>query len=75
MAEEILTVLRGNEGHNNEKYKLGELANVDTSAIRDETISDIEFFANAIFYQNLDNKFYYIDRLIKKKKLEIEDKE
>ena len=50
MAEEAPATLRGDEGHGYEEYELGELASVDTSATGDETISDAEFFADAVSY-------------------------
>jgi hypothetical protein len=48
MAEEAPTALRGDEGHGDEGCELRELASVDASATGDETISDAEFFADAV---------------------------
>jgi hypothetical protein len=64
MTEEALIALRGDEGHGDEECELGELANVDAPATRDETISDGEIFADAVSYQTLDNDLYYIDRMV-----------
>jgi hypothetical protein len=55
MAEEAPTALRGDEGHGDKKCELGELASVDASATGDKTISDAEFFADAVFYQSSDD--------------------
>ena len=48
MAEEAPTALRGDEGHGNKECELGELVSVDASATRDEMISDVEFFVDAV---------------------------
>jgi hypothetical protein len=75
MAEEAPTVLRGDEGHGDKECELGELASVDASAIGDETISDAEFFADAVSYQGSDDDLYYIDRLAEGRELGVGGKE
>jgi hypothetical protein len=59
LAEEAPTALRGDEGHGDEKCELGELASIDASATGDETISDAEFFADAVSHQSSDDDLYY----------------
>jgi hypothetical protein len=60
MAEEVPTALRGSGGHGNEGYEFGELASVDASATgEDKTISDAEFFANAVSHQSSDDDDLY----------------
>jgi hypothetical protein len=75
MAEEAPTALRGDEGYGDEECELGELASVDASATGDETISDVEFFADAVSYQSSDNDLYYIDRLAEGRELGVGGKE
>ncbi|TVY13081.1 hypothetical protein LARI1_G008506 [Lachnellula arida] len=75
MAEEALTALRGDEGHGDEECELGELASVDAFATGDETISNTEFFADAVSYQSSDDDLYYIDRLAEGRELGVEGKE
>jgi hypothetical protein len=58
IAEEAPTALRGDKGHGNKECELGELASVNASATRDETISDAEFFADAVSYQSSDDDLY-----------------
>jgi hypothetical protein len=63
MAEEVSTALRGSGGHGDEGCEFGEFASVDASATGDETISDAEFFADAVSHQSSDDDdLYYIDR-------------
>ena len=50
IAEEAPTTLRGDVEHGDKECELGELASVDTSATEDKTISDAEFFADAVSY-------------------------
>jgi hypothetical protein len=75
MAEEAPTALRGDKGHGDKECELGELASVNVSAIGDETISDAEFFADAISYQSLNNDLYYINRLVEGRELGVRGKE
>jgi hypothetical protein len=75
IAKEAPTVLRGDEGHGNKEFELGELASVDTSATGDKTISDTEFFADAVSYQSSDNDLYHIDRLAEGRELGVGGKE
>lgn len=69
LAKEAPTALRGDEGHGDEECDLRELASVDASATGDETISDAEFFADAVSYQSSDDDLYYIDRLAEGREL------
>lgn len=50
LAEEAPTALREDKKHGYKEYKLDELASVNTSATEDKTISDAEFFADAVSY-------------------------
>jgi hypothetical protein len=75
MAEEAPTALRGDEGHGDEEYELGELASVDASATGDETISDTEFFADAVSHQSSDDDLYHINRLAEGRELGVGGKE
>ncbi|KAH8163698.1 hypothetical protein CIB48_g4563 [Xylaria polymorpha] len=63
-AEETPTPLGvgGDEGHSDKECRLDELASVDMSAARDETMSDAEFFADAVSCQSSDDELFYIDR-------------
>jgi hypothetical protein len=50
IAEEASTALRGNKGHGDKECELSELASVNTSVTGDKTISNTEFFADAVSY-------------------------
>ena len=60
-AEETPTSLGGDEGHSDRESRLGELASIDVSATGDETMSDSEFFADAVSCQSSDDNIFYID--------------
>jgi hypothetical protein len=61
-AEETPTTLGGDEGHSDKECRLGELASVDVSATGDETMSDGEFFADAVSCRSSDDNIFYIGR-------------
>jgi hypothetical protein len=75
MAKEAPTALRGDEGHGDKECELGELASVNASATGDETISDAEFFADAVSYQSSDDDLYHINRLVEGTELGVGGKE
>jgi hypothetical protein len=56
-AAETPTRLGDDEGHSDKECRLDELASVDMSATGDDTISDAEFFADAVSCQSSDNEF------------------
>jgi hypothetical protein len=49
-AGETPTPLGGNGKHSNKECRLVELASVDMFVTEDETISDAEFYADAVSY-------------------------
>jgi hypothetical protein len=49
-AKETLTPLKVNKKHSNKECKLNKLISVNIFVIEDKTISNIKFFADAIFY-------------------------
>jgi hypothetical protein len=62
-AGETPTPLGGDEGHSDKECRLDELASVDMSATGDETMSDAEFFADAVCCQSSDDQLFYTDRI------------
>lgn len=44
ITKEVLIILEGNKGYNNKEYKLSKLVSINISIIRNEIISNIEFF-------------------------------
>jgi hypothetical protein len=62
LAEETPAPPRGDERYSDKECKLNDLASVDESATRDETMSDTEFFADAVSCQSSDDDLLYVDR-------------
>jgi len=61
-ARETPTPLGGGEERSDKECRLDELASIDMSATEDETISDAEFFADAVSCQSSDDELFYINR-------------
>jgi hypothetical protein len=61
LAKETPTPLRGNKGYSDKEYRLGKLVSVNRSAAGDRTISNSEFFVDAVSCQSLDNDLFYIN--------------
>lgn len=57
-AEEMPSRLGDDEGHSDKECRLDELASVDMSATGDDTISDAEFFADAVSCQSSDDELF-----------------
>jgi hypothetical protein len=61
-AKETPNPLGSSKGFSDKEYRLGKLAIIDGSAAGDKTISDSEFFKDAVSCQSSDNDLLYIDR-------------
>ena len=62
LAREMPTPLMGDKEHSDKECRLDKLVSVNISATEDETISNAEFFADAVSCQSLDDELFYIDR-------------
>jgi hypothetical protein len=67
MVDKVLTATEDYKRRCSKEYELCELASVNESAIRDETISDAAVFEDALSCQSLNDDLYYVDRILAEK--------
>jgi hypothetical protein len=62
LAKETPALLEGDERYSDKECELDNLASVNESVTQNKTISNTEFFADAVSCQSLDDDLLYIDR-------------